>query len=378
MSWLKAFLAGTVVGIVALSGAAAAQNPDGPSPDPTAPSVDCSTLGDRRQASPSELAGCLGAPLNRQSLINTSTTIHDVVSGRLAPGNNDVAPAGLDLTPEEAFSRLAARGPISIVPAADAPAAAPSTLWNVWVEGKYSYLDNDDPLSNLDGDLWNVLAGIDYKLTDNFVLGIIGSFEASDLEGGGVLPATQDTEGFGGGVYMGLNLTENIVLSSSVLGSVIDTDTTLGAPASFESERVQASAALTGYWYSGTIRFSPMLSVEWSKEWQDDKAGILADQTFETAILTPGLQIGNTFAISDTSTMEPWLGAQLDWTFVNETRDDLLGKIVDDTSVDLRLQAGINFAFGTNAQLALTGEVSGILLDEQDTYSGAANLAFQF
>ncbi|NJM31440.1 MAG: autotransporter outer membrane beta-barrel domain-containing protein [Rhizobiales bacterium] len=301
-----------------------------------------------------------------------------MVAGRLGPQPSSVDPAGLELSPEDALKRLASYGPISIVPAADVAEAAPANKWNIWVDGKVSFLDNDDPLSDLDGELWNLLAGIDYKLTDSLVLGVLGSYEASDLDGSGAVPPSQDTEGFGGGVYMGLNVTQNIVFSANVLGSAIDTDIESAGTTRFESERIQASASLTGYWYSGTLRFSPMVSIDWSKEWQEEKTGVLADQTIETAILTPGLQIGNTFALSDRSTLEPWLGAMLDWTFVNETRDDILGKIVDDTSVDVRLQAGLNFALGSAAQLALTGEVSGLLLDDQDTYTGSANLAFQF
>jgi outer membrane autotransporter protein len=372
MSWLKAVLAGLVFACVAAMPAAAQDIDTGPPPD-------CGNLGAVTTNAPAGLiAGCAGQLINRQSLINTSTTIRDVVAGLLAPVPSSVEPAGVDLSPEDALKRLASYGPISIVPAADVSEPAPSPRWNVWIDGKMSYLDNEDPLSNLDGELWNLLAGIDYKLTDNLVLGVLGSFEASDLDGGGPVPPSQDTEGFGGGVYMGLNITENIVFSANLLGAVIDTDIVSAGTTEYESERIQASASLTGYWYSGTLRFSPMLSIDWSKEWQEEKTGVLADQTIETAILTPGLQIGNTFAISDTSTVEPWLGAMLDWTFVNETKDDILGKIIDDTHVDLRLQAGLNFSFGSSAQLALTGEVSGLLLDDQDTYTGAVNLAFQF
>jgi hypothetical protein len=38
----------------------------------------------------------------------------------------------------------------------------------------------------------------------------------------------------------------------------------------------------------------------------------------------------------------------------------------------------LNFAFGANAQLALTGEVSGLLVKDSDTYTAGANFAFQF
>ncbi len=80
--------------------------------------------------------------------------------------------------------------------------------------------------------------------------------------------------------------------------------------------------------------------------------------------------------LSDTTTVEPWAGAALDWTFLNDVRT--LGVTTSDPSTDLRLQAGFNFNFGTSAQLAITGEAAGILDQELNTYSLEANLAVQF
>ena len=35
---------------------------------------------------------------------------------------------------------------------------------------------------------------------------------------------TQDTDGWGGGAYLGLSLTDNLVLSATLLGTELDTD----------------------------------------------------------------------------------------------------------------------------------------------------------
>ena len=86
-----------------------------------------------------------------------------------------------------------------------------------------------------------------------------------------------------------------------------------------------------------------------------------------------------TFAVtlSDTSTVEPWAGAALDFVFVNETKTSGVGS-VDDPYADLRLQAGFNFNFGTNAQLAIIGELGGLIQDSVDTYAGEISFAMQF
>jgi hypothetical protein len=289
----------------------------------------------------------------------------------MRPGQTE--PAGLELTdPTDILRRLEGKGTITIAPTADAVAPTANPMWNVWIDGKFSWLDDTAALTNLDGSLINGVVGADYKVSDRLVLGLMGTYETSDLEGLGV---TQDTDGWGGGAYMGLSLTDSLVLSATVLGTDLDTD--VNGTAEFDSTRVQATSALTGNFYSGTWRTSPSLTVAWSKEWQHASVGLNA-QTIETGIISPGLLIGNSISIGGASTVEPWLGAQLDWVGINKVVDDVTGTILDDPYTDLRLQGGLNFAFGANAQLALTAEISGLLYKDSDTYTAGANFAYQF
>jgi len=331
---------------------------------------DCSELDD---TSPEMVTACAKSLLNRQSLINTSTSITSIIVGRFDLRANQTEPAGLELSdPAAILERLESNDRITIAPTADVAPPAAKPLWNIWIDGKYSWLDDTDAFTDLDGSLVNGVAGFDYKVADRLVLGLMGTYETSDLEGSGV---TQDTDGWGGGAYMGLTLTDNWVLSATLLGTELDTEVNGGT--SFDSTRIQASSALTGYWYSGTWRYSPSLTVAWSKEWQD-ASGALNAQTIETGIISPGFQVGNSISIGGASTVEPWLGAQLDWVGINKAVDDVTGTILDDPYADLRLQGGLNFAFGANAQLALTAEISGLLYEESDTYTAGVNFAFQF
>ena len=320
---------------------------------------------------------CTKSLINRQSLINTSTSIRNIIVGRFDAGPDQTEPAGLELTdPNEILQRLTGNGEITIAPTADAVSPPAASKWNVWTDGKYSWLDDTSAISNLDGSLINAIVGADYKVTDRLVVGLMGTYEDSSLKGDGVVPPTQKTNGWGGGAYMGLSLTDNLVFSANLLGTSLNTNVNGGA-AKFDSQRWQSSEALTGFWYSGTWRFSPSLTFAWSKEWQ--KASAIANaQTIETAIISPALQIGDTISIGGSNTVEPWLGAQFDWALENRVKDKLLGTIVNNPNTDLRLQTGLNFAFGANAQLALTAEMSGILLKNSNTYTAGANFAYQF
>jgi hypothetical protein len=346
-----------------------------PSPRPV---VNCALLDGVNEPSENEITACTKLRTNRRSLFNTAATIRNVILGRFDAGAEQMEPAGLELTdPNEILERLSGRDDIAILPTADVAATAPAEAkWNVWTDGKYSWLDDTSSFSDLDGSLVNTVVGADYKVSDRLVLGILGTYESSSLKGDGILPPTQKTKGWGGGAYLGLTLTDNLVFSANVLGTSLDTNVNGGA-ARFDSERWQTSEALTGYWYSGTWRFSPSLTFAWSKEWQD-ASGFLNAQTIETAVISPAIQIGDTVSIGGANTVEPWVGAGIDWAFRNRVRDDVLGTVLNDPNTDLRLQTGLNFAFGANAQLALTAEISGLLLKNSDTYTAGANFAYQF
>ena len=323
------------------------------------------------------VTACTKPLLNRQSLINTSTSIRNIIVDRFDAGPDQTEPAGLELTDaNEILQRLAGNGDVTIAPTADVAAPLATNHWNVWTDGKNSWLNDTSAVSDLDGTLQNFVVGADYKFTDRLVVGLMGTYETSSLRGSGVAPPSQKADGWGGGAYLGLNLSDNIVFSANVLHTSLNTSVNGGA-AKFDSNRIQTSEALSGYWYSGTWRFSPSITFAWSKEWQDANAGLLA-QTIETAVVSPAFQIGDTVSIGGANTVEPWIGAEIDWALRNRVVDSSGATLFNDPNTDLRLQTGFNFAFGANTQLALTAEMSGILLKESNTYTAGANFAYQF
>jgi hypothetical protein len=316
---------------------------------------------------------CAAGRLGLNNLIYVQGAISDVLAQSFDLGPFDVEPAGLtDIVSDEAGERLSPSA-LTIVATADHVAAPPATRWNAWVDGRYLYSDYDAAAGGLDGPTWSGLAGIDYKLDSKVSVGLLVSAEDTALEKG---VNDLNSTSLGGGAYVGIVLTDNIVFSGNLMGTHIDSDQA-GGFLEFDTERLQASAGVTGYWYKDTWRFTPGLNFSWSNDWEEEANAFLPDRTIEIGLLTPSLQIGNTLRLSDTLTMEPWAGAALDFTFLNDTHTDGAGTVSDPTT-DLRLQAGLNFSFGSNAQLAITGEAGGLLLDDLDSYSIEANLAMQF
>lgn len=343
---------------------------------------ECAGLSGINEASNSEVNACLKPIINAQSLISVSDTVRRVVSGELAGGGPaEPEPAGLVLSgSQDIAARLAADGTVTVEPTADVPATVTEQrLWNSWIDGKYSWIDGQSGLDDSEGPLINAIIGIDYRLSSRVVLGVLGTYETSRLETGGVSPIRQETEGFGGGAYIGVTVTPNIVFSGLATYAAIDTELGLSSDGKTDSDRIQLSGGFTGYWYFGTTRLSPSVTLAWSKEWQDAYSnGVDPAQKFETGVLTGGSAIGHTFAIAGTTSIEPWLGAFIDYTFLNETDTDGVGTDSFDEQADLRLQAGLTLNLASNVQLMLIGETAGLIVDESDTYAGEANLAIQF
>lgn len=344
---------------------------------------ECQNISGVNEPTNAEVGGCLKPIIDYHSLIAVSDAVRKVVAGRLAPGGDEVAePAGLALgSPEEIAARLAGNGAVTVEPVADIPATVTEQrLWNAWIDGKYSWIEGKGEIDGSKGPLTNVMVGIDYRLMSNVVLGVMGTYEDSRLETQGALPIEQKTEGYGGGAYIGVTVTPNIIFSGMATYASIDTEIDSFGDSDADSDRVQLSGAFTGYWYFGTTRLSPSLTLAWSKEWQDEYSdGVTPAQTFETGVLSPGTVLGHTFALTGTMTIEPWAGAFFDYTFINDVDTDGPFDVNSyGPQEDLRLQLGLNLNLASNVQLVLTGETSGLLLDETDTYAGEANLAIQF
>ena len=345
-------------------------------------STQCDGISGVNEASNSDVTGCLKPVINYHSLIAVSDAVRRVVAGQLAGGGIvEPEPAGLVLErPEDVAARLAGDSTVTVEPSADIPAvAAKQRQWNSWIDGKYSWIEGKNGLDDSRGPLTNMMGGIDYRLSSSVVLGLLGTYETSRLKTGGILPIRQETEGFGGGAYVGVTVTPHIVFSGLATYAAIDTDLDLASTGETDSDRVQLSGAFTGYWYFGTTRLSPSVTLAWSKEWQDEYSdGFNPARKFETGVLTGGSVLGHTFAMTDATSIEPWLGAFIDYTFLNETDTEGFATRSFDEQADLRLQLGLNLNLAANVQLILTGETSGLIVDESDTYAGEANLAIQF
>ena len=115
---------------------------------------ECQDLSGVNERGNAEITGCLKPIINGHALITVSDVIRKVIEARFAPGGTFVAePAGLALdNPEDIAARFAAMGTFAVEPASDiAATTTQQKLWNVWIDGKYSWIDGAAEIDHSEG-----------------------------------------------------------------------------------------------------------------------------------------------------------------------------------------------------------------------------------
>lgn len=295
----------------------------------------------------------------------TAEDVSDAVNDRLAPGSpptpNDLvlqyAGEGVADPAADAFTAL---GGASAVTGDFASTNQAALLWNIWTDATVAYADRDNPIAGYDGYLATISLGLDRKLGERSVLGVLLNFEASDFDTS-FGPGTYDSTGYGVGVYGGTALGNHWVADAMVIWKHFDNDTGLGlVTAGFDSERWQAAGNLTGYWYRDAWRYSPTAGIAWSHEDQD--ASILNPaQTISTAMASAGLEIGYTTVLDDMRSLEPWASLTAEWTLHDSATTVFGAPDPDLNEFDLRLAGGLNAMLAENFSLSLRADVAGLV-----------------
>jgi outer membrane autotransporter protein len=124
--------------------------------------------------------------------------------------------------------------------------------FGLWLTPTVSWLEDDTLSGKHDGNLYMIMAGVDYKPIEKILLGVSGGYEYIDLDtayNGG----TFESEGYNVAPYVGLALFDNlyldIIFSYAWLQNdvVRDKDTGAALSGDYDSERYVISANLNYY-----------------------------------------------------------------------------------------------------------------------------------
>ena len=187
----------------------------------------------------------------------------------------------------------------------------------LWTQGTYSHVNKSEASLQMNGNIYNVVAGADYKPTDFVLAGLAVSWERTDIKtvynngtftGSGVSVAP----------YAGLTLSEAWTIDASVGYSWLNYDvsrTSGAATGSYGAARVFAATNLTGVYSYDAWRFQPRATVSYVHENQDsykESSGTAIDSSLiQFGRVSGGSKIG--YAVGDSI---PYIKVLGEWDYV--------------------------------------------------------------
>lgn len=270
---------------------------------------------------------------------------------------------------------------------ADSTGPAANPRWSLWINGSFSDLNDKQPISGYNSDQTVGLAGLDFSLTENFILGVLvnGSW-SNTTNKGSVFTGTSSTEGWGAGLYGAAIIANALIVDASWIYNETDNSSFDGADtASYSSDGWTAASSLTLYHYVDNWRISPSIGVNYAynrdNAYTDSLGLTFPEQKQKTGVFDFGGQIGYTHQTQGAGSVEFWAGLFGEWTFrrsVSPSFGTVTPIPTRGDDVDVRVSAGMDFSFNETFSLSVSGEVGGLAISDFNSATGSARAAFSF
>ncbi len=257
------------------------------------------------------------------------------------------------------------------------PAAAMRSVlpqrWDAWLKGIYTSFDNDD--TNVDGETFVVMGGIDYLVRDDILVGILAGYDHGDQDSG-TLDAEYEVDGFIVGPYASVRLDEELTFYGRAAWGMaehgFETGATVGET---DSQRFLVVGNLKGtYWDFFPVRLTPNVAVHYVNERLDgfvDSGGTpVSSTTVELGRLEFGGEVGYRIRLENGYVIDPYLAFHGLWDFVNEG-SLLLSPTISARQSELRARvgAGVLIQIGDNAHVNVRAEYDGIGTSDFDAWT---------
>ncbi len=217
----------------------------------------------------------------------------------------------------------------------------------------------------------NAVTGLTYKVTPNFLVGVLGGYETfnyteQDING----KLTGD--GWTVGSYLGWKISSTLRYDAAVAYSGIGYDGAAGtAQGNFSGQRWLISTGLTGTYKAAGFDFEPSAKVYalWENEgaYVDSLGTRQASHDFSTGRASGGAKVSYPVAWSDTLSVAPYLGIYGDYYFDQDNADAIVaagGVPLASTPLlqgwSARAAAGIGIKFASGGLVGLGAEYGGI------------------
>jgi uncharacterized protein YhjY with autotransporter beta-barrel domain len=249
-----------------------------------------------------------------------------------------------------------------------------------WVLGSVSDIDNSNVNTAFDGDITNVVGGVDYRLTGKVIAGVAVSFEKADLDTTFNL-GTFEVDGTSVMPYVAFALNDKLSADLSVGYSDLDfstTRTTGGAivTGSYDGDRVTAGGNLN---YNSTVNklsVGASIGFQYVKEEHDgfteSNGNVVASNDISIGQGSVSAKVGYNMG-----KLQPFLGVRYETEFWAPSESTINGAVSSTDNDGLVITGGFNLALSD----AVSGSLSVSSYQERDdldlyTISGRFKVAF--
>lgn len=234
---------------------------------------------------------------------------------------------------------------------------------NVWLDGTYSAEGDATDAEQRTGHV-SALYGADALLTTNFLLGLMGQYDAARLKSTGAAYAlTGESEGWLIGPYAKLRLSEHWYVQGQVAAgtSRATVESLAGGSAVIDGSRWLASAGLDGTWQAGAWQLHPTARIGYGEASTDGIGDAAAELRAPLGQARIAPEISYTLRTAEGTTIQPHASLEAIWTFAG-TGDGLSidGITEDPEGLRGKSEVGVKTELPGGASLDLTGGYDGI------------------
>jgi len=250
----------------------------------------------------------------------------------------------------------------------------------MWVQGGYTTIDNSDIGGQFDGDVQNLVAGFDYKVKDNAVVGVAIAYENVDIT------TTFNTGTFKGkgytvSPYAGVVLKNGAVIDGMIGVSKLNYDTTNTngtVTASFDATRYMGAVNVSKSFRTKKLTITPKAGVLQVREKQDgftDSAGTVAASS---TINLGRASVGGTVAVN-AGKFSPYVRAMAEYDYKKGAAADLgNGRIASNDKFGINAAIGVNANINDKLSINVEGTSAANMRDNLDVYGLTGRIRYNF
>ena len=251
---------------------------------------------------------------------------------------------------------------------------------NMWVEASFISISAE----TAENDLGLVHAGVDYRISDDTLIGVMGQYDWAD-EADNVEDFHISGNGWLAGPYVVSRITDNLIFDGrAAYGQSDNTVSPFSAyEDDFDTDRYLLKGQATGDFTLNEWLINPSLSViyyeETQKAYMDSLNIDIPEQTINLGRLTFGPRASKTFKTSSGNSITPSFGLRGVWDFEQADIVDLSTGFASGTdNLRARTEVGISLGLSGGTNVSADGFYDGIGAGDFEAYGISLGLRKSF